>query len=88
MGRPHFKVNGQLYLKDKTWKDLSEKQKNWITELIQEQLKYEDKTKYKQISEVMDQIKQHGIWIPQKEVTRRFHQLQQRKQRRSQYILN
>ena len=84
MGRPHFKKNGQLLLANKTWKDLSDKQKNWITDLIYIELNSNsNQTKHQQIVNVMSQIEQRNIWIPEKEVIRRFHQLKQRKQLRS-----
>ena len=84
MGRPHFKKNGQLLLANKTWKDLSDKQKNWITDLIYMELNANNhQTKYQQIVNVMSAIEERNIWIPEKEVIRRFHQLKQRKQLRS-----
>ena len=47
MGRPHFKSSGKLLMADKKWGDLSDKQKNWITELIYNELKTnQDKTKH------------------------------------------
>lgn len=84
MGRPHFKKNGQLLLANKTWKDLSDKQKNWITDLIYMELNANNhQTKHQQIVNVMSAIEERNIWIPEKEVIRRFHQLKQRKQLRS-----
>lgn len=84
MGRLHFKSNGKLLIADKTWRDLSEKQKNWITELIYTELNTNpDKTKHSKIVNVMSAIKDRQIWIPEKEIIRRFHQLEQRKQRRA-----
>ena len=84
MGRPHFKSNGKLLMADKKWRDLSEKQKNWITDLIYTELNANpDKTKHSKIVNVMSAIKDHQIWIPEKEIIRRFHQLEQRKQRRA-----
>ena len=81
MGRPHFKKNGQLLLANKTWKDLSDKQKNWITDLIYMELNANNhQTKHQQIVNVMSAIEERNIWIPEKEVIRRFHQLKQRKQ--------
>lgn len=84
MGRPHFKSNGKLLMSDKTWKDLSDKQKNWISELIYNELNTNpNKTKHSKIVNVMSAIKDRQIWIPEKEIIRRFHQLEQRKQRRA-----
>lgn len=81
MGRPHFKKNGQLLLANKTWKDLSDKQKNWITDLIYMELNANNhQTQHQQIVNVMSAIEERNIWIPEKEVIRRFHQLKQRKQ--------
>ena len=81
MGRPHFKKNGQLLLANKTWKDLSDKQKNWITDLIYMELNANNhQTKHQRIVNVMSAIEERNIWIPEKEVIRRFHQLKQRKQ--------
>lgn len=84
MGRPHFKSSGKLLMADKKWGDLSDKQKNWITELIYNELKTnQDKTKHSKIINVMSAIRDRQIWIPEKEIIRRFHQLEQRHQRRA-----
>lgn len=40
-------------------------------------------TQHQQIVNVMSAIEERNIWIPEKEVIRRFHQLKQRKQLRS-----
>lgn len=77
MGHPHKKINGQLLQMDKTFSDLKMRQRDKIANWVYEAYKRYYDVKHREpddagdeciVREVLERIKDAGIWIPDVEI--------------------
>ncbi|MDQ0417581.1 putative nucleic acid-binding protein [Croceifilum oryzae] len=89
--KKHTWVQGQLLQTNKTFSHLKMKQREWIINTMRENCMAVLEKKRKPLSkgeketillEVLDSIKQHGIWIPEHEVSNVFSKKVARYQRK------